>query len=58
MTVALHSNGVCSGGPPLETPLPSSLLRGHTLTGKEGGAERRSNERKMQKRTKKKDGGV
>ncbi|CAM4582252.1 unnamed protein product [Leuciscus chuanchicus] len=52
MTVALHSNGVCSGGAPLETPLPSSLLRGHTLTGKEGGREG-SNERKMQKENEK-----
>lgn len=52
MTVALHSNGVCSGGAPLETPLPSSLLRGHTLTGKEGGREG-SNERKMQRENEK-----
>lgn len=55
MTVALHSNGVCSGGPPLETPLPSSLLRGHTLTGKEGGTVMKG---RCIKRRKKKDGGV
>lgn len=48
MTVALHSNGVCSRGPPPETPLPTSLLRGHTLTGKEG-KRAGGDERNMQK---------
>lgn len=57
MTVALHSNGVCSGGPPLETPLPSSLLRGHTLMGKEE-EEKAVMKGRCKKKMKKKDGGV